>query len=923
MSRPSRSAVAGAGWVSAEAERARLAAIVESSGDAIMRLTTAGVIEAWNESAEDLYGYTADEAVGEHAPALLARDAPEREAILASVAAGSAAAWAEGQDLHKDGSLIDVSVIDSPIHDPQGRVIAIARIARDIGDRKRAEEALRRVAEAGRFFELSGDMLCSAGFDGIFRELNGSWEETLGWDKDELSSKPLIAFVHPDDVEHTADQIAKVSQGGQTAEFLNRYATKDGGLRWLEWTVTAVLEEGLIYASARDVTARIEIEQALRQTEVEVAAARDEALEASRLKSAFLANMSHEIRTPLNGVIGMSELLLDSPLDAEQAENARLLKGAGETLVTVVDDLLDFSKIEAGALRLEYVDFDLVEALEDACDLIADKAQEKGLELTMHIDPELPDVVRGDAVRVRQVVTNLLTNAVKFTSAGEVRLTLGTVPSGDDTTRVRFEVADTGIGIEETRIAQLFEPFTQADDSTTRRFGGSGLGLAIVKQLVDMMEGEVGAKRAPGGGSCFWFTLPLERVDAPSADEDGSATLAGTRLLAVDDNETNRRLIDQFARRWEMQVTTASGGDEALTVLREAVARGEAFQCAALDMHMADMDGIELAEEMYHDESFPTPALVMLTSSFAERREVREAGIDVFMTKPVRRNRLRNALAEALGIQTRREQVPVAAPGAGSSPLVLVAEDNEVNQILALRMLERRGYRVEVVENGRRALEALNRASYAAVLMDCQMPELNGYDATGELRRSERDGRRTPVIAMTANALRGDREKCLASGMDDYLAKPLKPTDLDRALRRWAPRMPNGSNGDAPVADVRLDDAPATEGPLDPAGLDRLRSEFGPTGILKRLVELFGTQTLELLAVMRGAIDAGDAQSVRDSAHKLKGGCASLAATRMAELCSELENRANGGSLEGATELLGKIDAAFIDAHAALRAEIG
>jgi CheY-like chemotaxis protein/HPt (histidine-containing phosphotransfer) domain-containing protein len=301
---------------------------------------------------------------------------------------------------------------------------------------------------------------------------------------------------------------------------------------------------------------------------------------------------------------------------------------------------------------------------------------------------------------------------------------------------------------------------------------------------------------------------------------------------------------------------------------------------------------------------------------------VRDAGIDIFMTKPVRRTRLRNALAEALGIQTRREQVPTSAAGEGSSPLLLVAEDNEINQVLALRMLERRGYRVELVENGARALDALDRNSYSAVLMDCQMPELNGYDATSALRRRELGGGHTPVIAMTAHALRGDREKCLASGMDDYLPKPLNPGSLDRALRRWAPRTTNGSDVEAPVVEVTPDDVPAAGGPLDSPGLDRLRSELGPTGVLTGLIELFGTQTPELLAHIRSAVVAGDVQSVIDTAHKLKGGCVSLAATHMAELCNELETRARGDSLEGVPELLGEIDVAFEDAHAALCAEV-
>jgi PAS domain S-box-containing protein len=783
---------------------------------------------------------------------------------------------------------------------------------------------LHQERAAVRFFDLSSDLLMTASFDGGFEQLIGPWEETLGWSKEELESMPFIEMVHPDDVERTAQETERLQGGRETEQFVNRYATKDGGWRSLEWNVTGQPDERLYYSWGRDVTERVGAETTLREAEAKVAAARDEALEASRMKSAFLANMSHEIRTPLNGVIGMADLLLDSDLDLEQRENTRLLKGAGESLVAVVNDILDFSKIEAGALRLEHVDFDLIEAIEDACDLIADQAQEKVLEVTMHLDAGLPDTVRGDPVRVRQVVTNLLSNAVKFTDAGEIRVAVRTVRSTDDATTVRFEISDTGIGIETAKLEQLFEPFTQVDASTTRRYGGSGLGLAIVKQLVEMMDGEVGASSTPGEGSRFWFTLPLESVGTSSAHED-DPTLAGSRLLAVDDNETNRRLLVQLGERWRMQITSVSSGPEALDCLREAATRGEAFDCAALDMHMPEMNGVELAQAIHGDDRFPTPALVMLTSTLDHRREARDAGVDFYMTKPVRRARLRTALVQALGFKTRREQAPAQANDpavAGSSPLILVVEDNEVNQILAARMLERRGYQSEVVANGREALEALARCDYAAVLMDCQTPELNGYDATSELRRREREGSHTAVIAMTAHAMRGDREKCLASGMDDYLAKPLRPEELDAALLRWAPRTTNGRNGDTRAAEPALDQLDPPPTPLDPAEFGRLRTELAASGTLEQVVELFGSHTPRILTDMRSAIDAADPQVVRESAHKLKGSSATVAALTLSELCHDLQLQAEGDSLTDAAGLVDQIEVAFQDAHAALLAEV-
>jgi len=779
-----------------------LAAIVDACGDAIISLTPSGVIETWNRGAELLYGYSAKEAVGQNAQVLLARDLGERSELMSSALAGTAPAQVESQDVRKDGTLLDVSITDSPIRDSHGQVVGIARIA-------------------------------------------------------------------------------------------------------------------------RDVTIRVEADKAKRDAVIEVAAARDEALEASRLKSAFLANMSHEIRTPLNGVIGMADLLLDSPLDEEQHENARLLRGAGETLVAVVNDILDFSKIEAGALRLEQVDFDPIETVENAADLIAELAREKGVEVTMHLAPGLPEMVRGDAVRVTQVIMNLLSNAIKFTSAGEINVAVTKMSSDDDRAWMHFEVKDTGVGIAEHRLKQMFMPFIQADDSTTRRFGGSGLGLAIVKQLVEMMGGEVGAESVLGEGSCFWFTVPFGPALDPGASDEKQAILAGTKLLVVDDNATNRRLIAQLGDRWEMKVTCASNAEEALVHLREAASQKQPFDCAALDLHMPDTNGIELARAIRADATFPTPALIMLTSTADDRRGARDAGVDVYMTKPVRRTRLFNALAEAKGIRTRREQTSVQRHGeTRSAPLILVADDNDVNQILAVRMLERRGYRVDAVADGRQALNALSRPRYAAVLMDCQMPEQSGYDATSELRVREHGASHTPVIAMTAHALDGDREKCLNSGMDDYLAKPLRPEELDRVLRTWAPMVLSEADDVMPAPAATTDDSPEVDGALSRAGVKQLAADLGSTASLRPLVEMFGVQTPEILEVMRSAITAKDARLLRDSAHKLKGGSTALAATDMAELCDRLEIDAGTGSLDKAEALVDGIERAFGRTRAALIAEI-
>jgi PAS domain S-box-containing protein len=646
--------------------------------------------------------------------------------------------------------------------------------------------------------ETAHDAFISFDASGRITDWNPQAQASLGWSRQEVLGRDLAETILPEDRRdaHRLSMERFLATGerdvlGRSIEQPVRH--RQGHEFPADWTISPLATDGgyTFNVFLRDITER-------RRAQEELAVARDEALEASRMKSMFVANVSHEIRTPMNGVIGMGDLLLGTELDAQQREFAETISSSGEALLAIIDDILDVSKIEAGKLVLDPTDFDLGEAIERACGLLAGRAHEQGIELLIEIETDLPPLVHGDEGRIRQVVTNLVANAIKFTSEGEVlvRASLDPARGEEEEVRLRLEVSDTGVGIEPEALARLFKPFSQADASTTRRYGGTGLGLAISRQLIELMGGRIDAESEAGRGSRFWFELPLSRVpsagDVATGDDLGPA---GLRALVVDGNATSRGILARQLRARQLGCEVAGSAAAAIELVDAAVAAGLPYGLALIDLGMPDGEGSALARAIRARSDAGAMRLVSLTRMTGRAPAPAEAVrcFDGSLGKPVRRSRLYAEIQAAAGPEHppvgRREPPPAAETWdrPGPSQCILVVEDTLVNQVVAARMLERCGFRSQIAANGREALEALELSSFAATLMDCQMPELDGYETTREIRRREGGAQRMPIIAMTANSMEGERDRCLAAGMDDYLTKPLRNRALKDALARATP----------------------------------------------------------------------------------------------------------------------------------------
>ena len=652
--------------------------------------------------------------------------------------------------------------------------------ARDVTDRRQTEAELRNVTTV---LDASDDAITACLLEGVFVSWNRGAEKLYGYTAEEAIGQPPSLVVPPEEREALAANWDRILRGERVDELESRRVTKDGRLVVVATTLSPIIDASGeiigVAAIGRDVTES-------KQTEAALGAAHAKAVEASALKSQFMANMNHELRTPLNGVIGISSLLQETKLSDEQAEYVDALRVSGDALMAVIEDILDFSKIEAGKLELEDEPFELRTVVEDVASMVAVGQPSRGVEVISSVGPSLPVNVWGDANRVRQILTNLTNNAVKFTEAGEVTVNVSQNGENTDAGQLRFEVVDTGIGIEPAAQETIFESFAQADGSNTRRYGGTGLGLAIAKQLVALMGGEIGVHSIRGEGSTFWFTLPLRVAPCePPAPPDPA--LQGVRVLVVDDKATNRAILERELAGWGMAVETAVDGPAALAALQAAQRSAEPFAMALLDFKMPGMNGGELAVAITADPALSATTLVMMVAARDTRTASTIAELDGVVTKPLRRARLYDEIVRVIGAgpESSLDSAP-AEPAqhavATAAPRVLVAEDNVVNQLVAVRLLEKRGYRVEVAADGREAVDMHERAPYDAIFMDCQMPELDGYEATREIRRREGRERHTPIIAMTASTMPGDTDRCLAAGMDYYSGKPISQAGLDYVL---------------------------------------------------------------------------------------------------------------------------------------------
>ena len=900
----------------AERDRTFLDALVNSAPDAIAAVSTEGRVLGVNPAFERLFGHETDEVLGEFLTDLLVPES-DREAAreLDQTVRRGRSMVVEVERLHRDGRLIPVRLsaasAGEEAHD------AVLLVYDDLTAEKQIEHALREAEEQYReLVESASDLVWQTDGDGRWTFLNAACRRIYGVAPQDLLGKPFSEMVDPSHLEADMRAFRNVLEGGGSTDYETVHLDSSGRRRHLSVAALPVRDSHGEVAGARgiarDVSERVAARGALEQ-------AREAAERTAEAKSAFLAATSHEIRTPMNGVLGMLELLLESELGSEERRLAELARSAAEALLTVINDVLDYSRIEAGQVQLDEVAFDLPALLSLVARLLAPGASESGVELACDAHPDVPRLVRGDPARLRQVITNLVGNAIKFTHDGEVVVSAVLESRRDDQAVVRFTVRDTGIGIAREKLEFVFQDFTQADVSTSRRYGGTGLGLPISRRLVRLMGGDLEASSTEGQGSEFTFTLafPVE-AQAPEVLSGDVGKLSGSRALIVDDNPTHRRIVREMLGAAQMEADEVTDADAALEALRGARAEGRAYALAIVDAYMPGKDGFDTAQEIRADPKLEETKIMMLTSAGVrgDAQRCRDLGIEAYLPKPPARDELLEAAAALLTgagepAASGRLITRYSIEEAGRRLHVLVAEDNPVNQEVAAAMLRRRGHTVRVVADGRAAVDAVRGGGVDVVLMDIEMPRLDGVSATEEIR-SDPAFADVPIVAVTAHTSNEERERCRRAGMDRHVVKPFKPYELFSAVEGW---------GIAEEEDRKEPPRP----PFDLAGLEEMMREAGAEEVIPRMLTVFGEDAPGRMTAIEEAADGGDPGAIRQAAHAYKSAALTIRAGLLGSLLGEMETAAREGDVAAAVELVGEVREAHeaVLRHLAARREAG
>ncbi len=776
------------------------------------------------------------------------------------------------------------------------------QLQNEINERRLAERELEeRKSFLNSVIENSPVCIVAMASDGAVQMCNPAFEKLFQYKQEDFLGRSIMSVLAPPGRLGEIEANLKSVREGHTTHIVTRRRRRDGTLVDVEaFAVPLITDHAItgVLVLYQDITDRIRAEEGLVR-------AKEEAEAASRAKSEFLANMSHEIRTPMNGIIGMTELTLETVLNAEQREYLGMVKTSADSLLTLINDILDFSKIEAGKLELEMIDFELKRNLGEILKTLALRAHLKNLELAWRVGPGVPERLKGDMGRLRQILVNLVGNAVKFTERGEVAVDVEKQAEDESGVLLHFRVRDTGIGIPTEKQHMIFDAFTQADSSASRKYGGTGLGLAITSRLVDLIGGKLWVESEPGKGSTFHFTghFGFAGEAGHALESSDPELLSGLRVLVVDDNATNRTILVEMLSAWSMRPAAAEGGAVALEDLRLAHDQGLPFSLVITDMQMPEMDGCTLSAEIRRSPKFGEIPIVLLSSSvrLGESARCRKLAIASYLAKPVQPSELLNALLAALS-KPRVVPDPTPrpyAPAEVKTPklTILLAEDNAVNRTLATALLERRGHTVLATENGREALDALERESVDLILMDVQMPVMDGFEAIRAIRTKEqRTGAHLPIIALTAHAMKGDRERCLAAGADEYVTKPIRIAELLAAMNR----VNTGTVGAAPVEQPANPEV-VSSGMDMAAALERVE---GDRDLLDEIARLFAEECPSTMEAIRQALDARDARAVEMIAHRLKGSALSLGAPKVSQAASELEQHVRTGGLEGAPQLI-------------------